>query len=275
MNKTYFFLGGLSRSGGTLLSSILNQNPDIYVSEFSPVLDLTYKLNLLFDESVEYNASPDENKRINVLKSFIDNYYFNTNKKYIIDKHHSWGTEYNISMIKALYTENIKIVCPVRNVLEILASYVKIINERNDCTSFIDKQIKALGFDVSQFDNINDARCDWLMSKYGTVKSQLYSLEKCIDPSYKKYFHLVEYDDLVENPEQEVLKVYNFLEIPKYNHNYKRISYRTNSLDYEVYGIPDLHKVRPEIKKTSPKVEEVLSNEIIKKYKNLEFWRNV
>lgn len=274
MNKTYFFLGGLTRSGGTLLSSILNQNPDIYVSEVSPVLDLTYKLNLLFDESIEYNAAPDENKRINVLRSFIDNYYFDVNKKYIIDKHHSWGTEYNISMIKALYTDNIKIICPVRNVLEILASYIRLIQENPNCVSFIDREIINSGVDLSNFKNINDVRCDWLMSEYGTVAAQLYSLEKCIDPDYKKYFHIVEYDKLVENPEKEILKIYNFLGISEYNHNYEKISYKSKSLDSEVYGVPDLHKIRSEIKKTSPKVEEVLSREMIEKYKNLEFWRN-
>jgi sulfotransferase len=273
LDKKYFFLGGLTRSGGTLISSILNQNPDIYVSEVSPVLDLTYKLNILFDESTEYNAIPFENKRINVLKSLIDNYYFDVDKKYVIDKHHSWGTEYNISMIKALYTDNVKIICPVRNILEILTSYIRIINENKDHTSFIDKEISNLGFDLSTFENLNDMRCDWLMSEYGTIKHQLYSLEKCIHPEYKKYFHIVEYDDLVKNPKKEILKIYDFLEIPKYDHNYDRIIHKSKSLDSEVYGIPNLHEIRSTIKKTSPKIEEVLSARIIEKYKDLEFWR--
>ena len=36
--KTYFFLAGLPRAGGTLLGAILNQNPDIYVGPTSPIL---------------------------------------------------------------------------------------------------------------------------------------------------------------------------------------------------------------------------------------------
>jgi hypothetical protein len=36
--KKFFFMAGLPRSGGTLLSSILSQNPDVYVSPQSTLL---------------------------------------------------------------------------------------------------------------------------------------------------------------------------------------------------------------------------------------------
>ena len=39
MDKTFYFLSGLPRSGNTLLSSILNQNPTVHVSSLSPVVD--------------------------------------------------------------------------------------------------------------------------------------------------------------------------------------------------------------------------------------------
>jgi len=37
--KDIYFLGGLPRSGNTLLSSILNENPSVYCSPISPLLD--------------------------------------------------------------------------------------------------------------------------------------------------------------------------------------------------------------------------------------------
>ena len=50
--KSIYFLGGLPRSGNTLLSALLNQNPDIYVSPLSPLLNnlLTIEKNLNFNE---------------------------------------------------------------------------------------------------------------------------------------------------------------------------------------------------------------------------------
>ena len=38
--KKYYFIAGLHRSGVTLLSSILNQNPRFYSGPLSPVLNI-------------------------------------------------------------------------------------------------------------------------------------------------------------------------------------------------------------------------------------------
>jgi len=40
--KTFYFMAGLPRSGSTLLSSILNQNPRFYSGPSSPVLGAMY-----------------------------------------------------------------------------------------------------------------------------------------------------------------------------------------------------------------------------------------
>ena len=40
MTKKYYFMSGLPRSGSTLLSTLLNQNPEIYSGPSSPVLGI-------------------------------------------------------------------------------------------------------------------------------------------------------------------------------------------------------------------------------------------
>ena len=42
--------------------------------------------------------------------------------------------------------------------------------------------------------------------------------------------------------------------------------------DKEVYGLPTMHEVRPKIEKKSKHYSEVLSEEVINKYKNMDFW---
>ena len=42
MNHTYYFMAGLPRAGGTLLKSIIDQNPEIYAGPVSPVIELMY-----------------------------------------------------------------------------------------------------------------------------------------------------------------------------------------------------------------------------------------
>ena len=137
-------MGGLQRSGSTLLAAILQQNPEIYVSENSPICDLTYKLNQLFDNNYQYNSCPFENRRINVVKSLIDNYYYDVSESIIIDKFRSWGTSYNISMIEALYDQKVKIICPVRSITEILTSWIILFNKNKNHVSYIDKLITEI-----------------------------------------------------------------------------------------------------------------------------------
>lgn len=272
MNHTYFFMGGLSRSGSTLLSAILQQNPNIYVSENSPVCDLTYKLNLLFDHNPQYNAVPNEQGRINVLRSLIDNYYYDVEKPIIIDKFRSWGTPYNISMIQTLYTKNVKIICPVRNVLEILSSFIVLLENNNGNISFVDKIIKEQDL-YDDKKHLNDIRCEVLMNMDGGIEHQLYATRESILKKNKNIFHLVEYDDLISNPQREIERIYNFLEIENFNHNYDCINYTPSSKDIEYFGVSNLHRVRQEIKKISKNPHKVLSKNIIKKYSNKEFWR--
>ncbi len=47
--KTLYFLGGLPRSGSTLLGSLLNQHPDIYVSPTSPLGDVVTDIEKSFN----------------------------------------------------------------------------------------------------------------------------------------------------------------------------------------------------------------------------------
>ena len=274
MNHTYFFMGGLSRSGSTLLSAILNQNPDIYVSENSPICDLTYKLNLLFDHNPQYNAVPNEERRVNVLRSLIDNYYYDIERPIIIDKFRSWGTPYNVSMIQSLYTENVKIICPVRNVLEILSSFITLLDNNKDNISFVDRIIQEEGLYDPKKD-LNDIRCDVLMDMDGGIEHQLYAIRESFLSKNKKFLHLIEYDDLVLNTKSEIKKIYNFLEIDEFDHNYDLINYNSHSRDAEYFGVPNLHKVRQKISKTSKDPKIVLSKSVVKKYSNKEFWRLV
>ena len=48
--KTLYFLGGLPRSGSTLLGSLLNQHSEIYVSPTSPLGDVVSGIEKIFNE---------------------------------------------------------------------------------------------------------------------------------------------------------------------------------------------------------------------------------
>ena len=58
VNKKYYFMAGLPRSGSTLLKSIINQNPDVHTEPVSPILELTHYNNKYYADSEQYLKLP-------------------------------------------------------------------------------------------------------------------------------------------------------------------------------------------------------------------------
>ena len=69
--KTFYFLAGLPRSGSTVLASILNQNPEVYVTPTSPMLDLLVKNQDTFWELPPVKANPCPDQLTNVTRAMI------------------------------------------------------------------------------------------------------------------------------------------------------------------------------------------------------------
>ena len=78
-NKQLFFLVQ-PRSGNTLFTSIMNQNPDIACTPNSITLEIMKDLFLLKDTDVFQNY-PDHKSLDNVLNAVYDTYYKNWPQK--------------------------------------------------------------------------------------------------------------------------------------------------------------------------------------------------
>jgi hypothetical protein len=91
----------------------------------------------------------------------------------------------------------------------------------------------------------------------------------------KKYLHLVEYNDLINNPEKEIDEIYDFLKIEKYPHKYNYIAdFDANGIKYndDIWNC-NFHQVKHKIKSQNYKVSDILPESIISRYSNMEFWR--
>jgi len=266
--KTYFFLSGLPRTGSTLLSNILNQNPDIYCSpEQSIVCDLLFNNEQYIENSEEYQSWTNESGKNKVLTSIIQNFYSHRSEKYILDKSRTWGTPYNLDLIRKYITEDIKIVCTVRPILEILASFIKLFHE-NGTGAFVDNNINSNGRLI--YRPIDDVRCDELMIPGGALDKALFALSQ--HKNNDGIFHFVEYDDLVFNTKKTIQDIYNFLEIEYFDHWFENLK-SSDEINHGFYGIENLHKIRSSVSKTSTKSQEILSEYILKKYSNYDIWK--
>jgi len=266
MHKTYFFESGLPRSGSTLLSALLNQNPEFHCGAISPVLEIMYYTEQYFEGSEQALAYPKPAQHHKIISSVIDNYYSDVDKPIVFDKCRAWTN--NTDRIQKYITKKPKILCPVRDVLEILASFITMIHRNSHQVSFVDKTLIENGYAPT-----DDNRCDHLMSSVGIVDQSLYALGEGFNKGCESYMHMVEYNDLVSRPEETMRKIYQFLEIPYYSHDFENVNHKYRERDDDVYGLNDMHEVRKSVKRTSKRPEEVLSDYVLNKYSGMEFWR--
>ena len=181
-----------------------------------------------------------------------------------ISKGRQWGTDKSLPDLFQI--DKPKILVTYRPILEVLASFVKLA-EQYPLTNFIDASIlENKDFPSLSYRPLNDARCDWIMRFDGPIENNN-SLFKNM-AIYNEWFHLITYEDLCSNPKETIAKVYDFLEIEHYEHDFENIPQHDNSEDEEEFGIPTLHTIRPQISKSLTKPEEVLSDYVIQKYSN-------
>lgn len=264
--KQFYFMSGLPRSGSTLLTALLNQNPNIHASTNSPLLDtIHYTEEYLLKNSEQYKANPKPECAHKVLSSISYNYYFNTPENIIIDKSRGWVNQ--IEHIKDYITKEPKIICPVRDIHDIISSFLYLIQKSNT-TSFIDKGLIEKNIPIT-----NDNRADYLMSSEGNIGLSYHTLLEAHRKGNDKYLLLVDYDDLIKNPQQQMNKIYEFLEIPKFTHNFNSVRTKEDE-DDSVYQLENMHTVRNKVEKIHRDNTKFLSKYILNKYKNMEFWKN-
>jgi len=267
MNKTYHFLSGLPRSGNTLLSAILNQNPDIHSSAISPVPEIMWNLFDSITNSENVNISLDNQVRCQkFMSSVMDNFYKDIDKTTIIDREKMWGTPDNLYLIKKYITPIPKIIFTVRDILDIIASFVKM------DADYIKRDMQNSSYYFPNYRSEKDAVVEYLMAVNGNIDKALLSLSSAFYPENKGMFYIVEYNDLVLKPEETMSGIYKFLELPEYEHNFNNIE-RVEVDNSEAVGLPkNIHDVRKSLSKSTTS-SDILSDYIKHKYSNMEFWR--
>jgi|TARA_R100000654_G_scaffold10953_1_gene23952 hypothetical protein len=257
-SKKIFFLAGFPRAGNTILTSILNQNPDICCTPNSITLEVLKDVFLLKQTDVFMNY-PDHRSLDNILAAVFDNYYKDWNYKYIIDRNPA-GTDGNLQLVKKYLNPNVKIIFLVRPILEVLASW-------------IDWARKTPNNYLRKLGNPTQA-CHKLMNKDGQIVKQLRCMHNLLKPENKHHVLFIDYNDIVNKPQKTIDSIYNFLNIPKYKHRFKNFKQvEANGLKYDdtIFG-KGMHTIKTKsLTKTKRDITKVLPQEIIQTYGKIKF----
>jgi len=233
-NRKLFFLVALPRSGNTLFASIINQNPEIACTPNSITLEIMKDLYLIKKIDTFQNF-PDHNSLDNVLNSVYDNYYKDWPQRIIIDRGPVM-TKSNLTLMQKHFKRPFKCVVLVRNLIDVLASYIKWYTENPD--AFPNKIGKT-----------DEEKLTFLMNERGAIAKEIRAILNA--KNYPDMCHFINYDSLVSNPKKTFKDLYNFLEEPYYPHyfnNLKQININGISYDDTVVG-KNMHTIRPVVKK--------------------------
>ena len=256
MNKQLFFLVSMHRAGNTVFASIINQNPEIVCTANSITLEIMKDLFLLKETDVFKNY-PDHNSLDNVMDSVYDNYYKDWPQQYIIDRGPVMTTG-NLMLIQKHYRKPFKCIILVRDLLDVLASYIKWYSENP--SAFVNK----LG-------NTDEEKLSQVMRKDGGMAKNLEAIKNAYN--YPEICHFIKYDDMVANPEQVFNNLYSFLGIKPFKHqfqNLKQINVNGIGYDDKVVG-KNMHTIRTTVRKEPNKYLDRIPERIRQKYGHIRF----
>ena len=97
-------------------------------------------------------------------------------------------------------------------------------------------------------------------------------LKDMIDQGIDKRVLFIRYEDLMEFPEQEMRRFYEYMELPYYEgHQFETVTQHTHEND-AIHGIYGDHKLRPKFEKKEDDFQEILGFEICQSIKNTYAW---
>ena len=207
---------------------------------------------------------PERSTRL--VSKMLDNYYEDVEKPIIFDRAKDWGHPTKVNMLKASFKHAPKIIFTTRPVDQALASFIAI-NKDGAL-----KLMKSSGFKMDESLDISDNICDFLMGPDRAMTRSLETLKSMDSAANAGIFHVVKYEDLLNSPEETMRKIYDFLGIENFNHDFNNIE-RIETYNESKVDLPeDLHKVRPVLGKGDIKVEDYLTPRSIEKYKDVRYF---
>ena len=117
------FISGLPRSGSTLLTNILLQNPKFATTATSSLLDFLLQVRDNWNKLEGHKVYEEGQDKWAVISGIMQNYH-KTDKKVIFDKNRGWST--HIEFMEKATGDKAKVIACVRNLEDICASFEKL-----------------------------------------------------------------------------------------------------------------------------------------------------
>jgi sulfotransferase len=260
-SRKFHFITGLPRSGSTLLSALLLQNPAFHAGMTSPVGTLFSTMLGQFSAGSEFGPVLSNEQRRRLLGGLFDSYYADHPGKHVIfDTTRMWAAK--LPAVIDLFPRA-KIIACVRNVAWVMDSIERLYraNPYENTKLFVD--------DVER--NTVYSRVDTLAQRNRLVGFPWAALKEAYYGEHAKSILVVDYDLLSQAPEKVLRLVYEFLGEPWYRHDFDNVEYDAPEFD-QALGLSGLHRVRRKVGVEARRT--ILPPDLFEQYAKLSFWED-
>jgi len=254
-------ISGLPRSGSTLLSAILSQNPGFNAAMTSPVGSLCSAVLPQMSGGSEFATFFTDKNRGEILRGLFASYYKGLAENAVIfDTNRRWCAR--LPLMYELFPAA-RAICCVREVPWIIDSLERAFrkNPMHVSRLFNSKNGKTIYGRVEAF----------MESEEGLVGSAWSSLREAWFGDHANKLIVVPYERLASDPERTMKRLYEAIGETYYPHRFDQVDYQAE--EYDLFaGTPGLHTVRSQVR--LEKREPSIPPDIFQKYADTSFWLN-
>lgn len=263
-SKEFIFVSGLPRSGSSLFCNILNQRNDSYASPTSGVNEIVRSILQGWNNVPEFKANSNDDYKVDMVRGIMEGYYTQHDVKYVFEKSRGWPGQ--IEELEKIFGKKPKIILCVRDVRDILSSWEKMFRRDK-------KNLKITPGDNKNMINIS-SRCEGWSSAGSPLGSAFNVMRDAVDRGFTDCMYLFEYEKWTHNPQVEFKKLYKWLGIEPYMHDFNNIKQVLHEND-EHYGYTDLHTIHEgALKPSEPQWPRILGAENAAKYEGSNIWKD-
>lgn len=265
MPPKIFYQSSMPRAGSTLLQNILAQNPSFHVTPTSGLLELIFGARLNYTNSAEFKAQDEATMKKAFLafsRAGMEAYcQALTDKPYVVDKSRGWSVHFDL--LNLIFGEEPKIICLVRDLRQILSSLEKKFRQNPDKYRPVENHANLSG--TTTFKRA------MLALQNPPVGLAIDRLVEVHQRGWNKKMLFLRYEDLTAQPAEALQKVYTYLGVPEFKHNFDKVAQVTQE-DDQVFGIPGLHEIRPKVEPLQNDYLDVLGRDVVRFVQNQYAW---
>jgi len=259
MAQTIHFISGLPRSGSTLLSAILRQNPRFHAMMTSPVGGIYITMLEAVSRKNEAAVFISPQQKRDLLAGVFRNYYQTIDREVAFDTNRIWCSK--MPALSQLFP-SAKLICCVRHVPWIMDS--------------VERLVRRNAFDLSGMFGYEGGgtvytRVNRLAGGDGMVGYALDCLREAFYGGWADRMILLTYEALTRDPAGAMAALYAFIGEPPFAHDFANVEYRADDFDAAL-GSPGLHTVRREV--AFEERQTILPPDLFRRFENDAFWMN-